>query len=119
MKNANVGDVIVFKNLSSGTVFKSKIIEVLDDQFFKIEIIACDTPHFIGNIKEIDFSAPETKGRIEFISVESFEDTLARYEAAKFLNCCREAVNTNDETWYNESFAQYTLWKQKIKENEG
>jgi hypothetical protein len=115
-KELQVNDVVCFKNRASGTFFKAKVKEKMKDQLYKVEIIECDTPHFIGELKEIDFGATKTSSRIEFLSIEAFEDTLARYEAAKYFNCCLQAVDTNDKDWFNDSFAQYTLWKQKIRE---
>jgi hypothetical protein len=115
----NVNDMISFFNTSSGTKFKARVKKNLKNQVFVLEIIESDKPQFIGTTKELDFAAPHNYSRIEILEIEPFEDGLAKYEAAKYFNNCLLAVDTNDKEWFNDSFAQYTLWNSKIKQEEG
>lgn len=114
-----INDVISFKNTSSGTTFKAKVVECLKEMKFLLEVIDSNKPNFIGATREIDFAAPHNYKRIEILEIKPFEEKLAKYEAAKYFNFCLLAVDTNDRTWFDESFAQYTLWKKQIKQEEG
>jgi hypothetical protein len=110
-----VNDVVIFKNKSSKTTFKARIKERISISEYIVEILECDTPRFIGKVTEIDFDAKHNSGRIEFIAVNKFEDVLAEDQAAFYLGLCHLAVDTDDRTWFNECFAQYTLWKEQAK----
>lgn len=115
----NVNDLITYTNIASGTVFKAKVVKRLKRQVFILEIVDCNKPHFIGQVKEIDFGAPQNHSRIEILEIEPFEKDLAKYEAAKHFNNCLLAVDTDDKEWFDDSFKQYILWKSKIEGEEG
>lgn len=108
-------DVIRFKNNKSGTTFKAEVKKDLGKNEYRLYIIESTNKDFIGQVHDIDFGNGLTRKNFELIEVEGFEKKLAIYEAAKYLNCCHQAVNTNDKQWFEESHAQYTLWLRKAE----
>lgn len=108
-------DVVTFRNVMSGTIFKAKILQHKSGKKYLLKILECDTEFYVGTEKEVDFAAKHNEGRIQLLSVQSFESDLAKYQAALYFNFCLMAVDTNDKEWFEESFAQYTLWKGKVQ----